>query len=107
MFRKSLKLLAAGVAAFGLAASTPALAWGDLGHRTIANIALANVSPKTKAAIETLCRRRRGWGRHNARSIRWAMRPHGPIACAVKAGAGAIHSPGITTMATSPRPLSI
>ncbi|MBN9145035.1 MAG: hypothetical protein BGP00_03355 [Novosphingobium sp. 63-713] len=61
-FRKSLKLLAAGVAALGLSVSTPALAWGDLGHRTIANIALANVSPKTKAAIDALLTAQEGLG---------------------------------------------
>lgn len=35
-------------------AARPAMAWGDYGHRTIAAIAQANVSPKVRARIRTL-----------------------------------------------------
>ena len=37
-------------------ASRPALAWGDFGHRTIASIAEANLSPKAKARMNALFR---------------------------------------------------
>lgn len=43
------------VAVFGLA-SSPAQAWGGLGHRTIGAIAMANASPRTRAAIRALIR---------------------------------------------------
>ncbi|MDK2758953.1 MAG: S1/P1 nuclease [Blastomonas fulva] len=39
-----------------LALPTPALAWGDYGHRTIAQIAEANISPKAKARMNALFR---------------------------------------------------
>lgn len=40
----------------------PALAWGEYGHRTIAAIALANVSPHSRAAIARLLRHEREIG---------------------------------------------
>lgn len=45
------------VAAFGLALSTPAQAYGQLGHATIARIALANVRPETRARVLALLAR--------------------------------------------------
>ncbi len=44
--------------AFG--GARPALAWGEQGHRLIAEIALANVSPRTAAAIAELLRAEQG-----------------------------------------------
>jgi hypothetical protein len=41
---------------------TPVLAWGALGHRTVGAIALANVSPTTRARIATLLKSERGLG---------------------------------------------
>lgn len=40
----------------------PALAWGEAGHRVIAEIALANISPRTSAAIRSLLRAEPGLG---------------------------------------------
>ena len=40
--------------ALACGAAQPALAWGALGHRTIAGIAEANVTPRTRAAIAHL-----------------------------------------------------
>ncbi len=57
--RKTLLAAAAAVLAFS---AQPALAWGDLGHRTIANIALANVSAKSKAQIKALLKAQAGLG---------------------------------------------
>lgn len=39
-----------------LVAAVPALAWGEYGHRTTASIALANVQPETRAAVQRLFR---------------------------------------------------
>lgn len=50
MMRKLLLLLAA----FSAIGSTPAFAWGSLGHRTVGAIAFANVKPGTRAAIRRL-----------------------------------------------------
>ncbi len=50
---------------FSLAAllvARPALAWGEYGHRTTAAIALANISPKARAAIAGLIQQERGLG---------------------------------------------
>ncbi|NBC36539.1 endonuclease [Novosphingobium sp. FSY-8] len=49
-------------AALPLAAPSPALAWGEVGHHTVANIALANVSPATAAAIAELLKAEKGLG---------------------------------------------
>lgn len=38
---------------------TPALAWWDYGHRTVATIANQNITPKTRAAIRALLRHER------------------------------------------------
>lgn len=58
MIRSLLILL--GLAA--LLAPRPALAWGEYGHRTTAAIAIANVTPRTRAAIAALIRHERGLG---------------------------------------------
>lgn len=58
---KQVVALVAGVAALGGMAQ-PALAWGSLGHATIANIALANVSAKTRAQIALLIKAQKGLG---------------------------------------------
>ncbi|QDK34733.1 S1/P1 nuclease [Sphingomonas sp. IC081] len=54
--KKTMTTLAAmaGLAAATLA--TPAMAWGALGHRTVAAIALENVKPGTRAQIAALLR---------------------------------------------------
>lgn len=49
-------LLRAVAGALALMAAVPAQAWGDFGHRTTASIALANVSPQTRAGIRDLMR---------------------------------------------------
>ena len=41
-------------AAVTLLTASPAMAWGEYGHRTIANIADANISPATRARIRQL-----------------------------------------------------
>jgi hypothetical protein len=51
MIRRTLALLAALV---GLCASTPALAWWEWGHETVATIAWDNVKPGTRRAISAL-----------------------------------------------------
>ena len=43
----------------GLLAAPPALAWGALGHRTVAAIAWANVRPETRAKLADLLRQTR------------------------------------------------
>ncbi|WP_068094292.1 S1/P1 nuclease [Novosphingobium rosa] len=50
------KLAIAGAALAGMLAFTaqPALAWGELGHRTVGNIAYANVTPQVAAQIDVL-----------------------------------------------------
>jgi hypothetical protein len=53
--RKILTILAALSAIL----STPAMAWGSLGHRTVGAIAMANVKPTTRAAIRDLLRHQR------------------------------------------------
>ncbi|MEY2943503.1 MAG: hypothetical protein RLY97_1517 [Pseudomonadota bacterium] len=50
------------LAIWGLASATPALAWGELGHKTVAQIALANVKPATAAKIRALMRAEKGLG---------------------------------------------
>lgn len=51
--RRCLVALAVALAAL----PAPALAWWDYGHRTIADIALANVTPATRRALAALLRR--------------------------------------------------
>jgi hypothetical protein len=58
MIRQLALLLAALVVAWG----TPAMAWGAFGHRTVAAIALQNVTPATRARIMVLLRSERGLG---------------------------------------------
>lgn len=53
--------LAAG-AALSLLTSQPALAWGEQGHRAVAEIAQANVSPKTATVIAALLKAEPGLG---------------------------------------------
>jgi len=50
MMRKVLLLLAA----LATIVSSPAFAWGAMGHRTVAGIAMANVRPATRVAIRKL-----------------------------------------------------
>lgn len=50
--RFGLWLALSALLATGLA--TPALAWGDFGHRTIAQIAEANLSPRARARMQAL-----------------------------------------------------
>lgn len=47
------------LAALGTVLATPALAWGSLGHRTVAAIAWANVSPQTRVQLAALLRQAR------------------------------------------------
>lgn len=42
------------LASFALLATSPAMAWGAYGHRTVAAIAMANVTPATRARIAAL-----------------------------------------------------
>jgi hypothetical protein len=37
-----------------VATAQPALAWGELGHRTVGEIAYANVKPEVRAQIDEL-----------------------------------------------------
>lgn len=46
--------------ALALGGARPALAWGEKGHRAIAEIAMANVSPHTASAISALLRAEAG-----------------------------------------------
>ncbi len=62
MPRFPLRALIAATLAFTLGSAQPALAWGDVGHRTIAAIALANVSPATAAQIDQLLTAEAGLG---------------------------------------------
>ena len=48
------KGLTAALAAIALCLPAPVLAWGGYGHRTTAEIAEANVSPQTRAAMNRL-----------------------------------------------------
>ncbi|WP_404482381.1 S1/P1 nuclease [Novosphingobium sp. BL-52-GroH] len=47
------------LAALSAVLSSPAMAWGALGHRTVGAIAMANVKPATRAAIRDLLRHQR------------------------------------------------
>ncbi len=50
------------LAILGLVSATPVLAWGELGHKTVAQIAMANVKPATAAKIRTLMLAEKGLG---------------------------------------------
>lgn len=54
------RVLAAALA--GLAMPAPAAAWGYFGHETTARIALANVAPQTRVALDRLLRHEREIG---------------------------------------------
>lgn len=54
-----LRRLALLIAALASMWSAPVLAWGAYGHRTVAAIAMANVSPQTRARIAALLRAER------------------------------------------------
>lgn len=56
------KALFATVAALAVGWAQPALAWGDVGHRTIAAIAQANIKPETAAHIADLLKAEGGLG---------------------------------------------
>ncbi|WP_260924936.1 S1/P1 nuclease [Novosphingobium sp. 9] len=56
--RRFLLLMAALVGFSSLA--TPAMAWGYLGHATVGEIAMANVKPATRAAIQRLMKSQSG-----------------------------------------------
>jgi hypothetical protein len=58
MFRKSLH----AAAALALVWAQPVLAWGETGHRTIAAVAQANVTPAAKAQIDALLQAESGLG---------------------------------------------
>lgn len=62
MIRRLLLLIAGLIATLGLLGSAPALAWGEFGHRTTAEIAMANVSPQTRSAITRLLKGEAGLG---------------------------------------------
>lgn len=51
------RILAALLAAFLAFLPTPAAAWWDYGHKTIARIAMMEVSPRTRAQIQQLLRK--------------------------------------------------
>lgn len=57
---KALRLLAGMATMLCALVAQPAWAWGNLGHRTVAAIAMANVRPATRARIEDLLRHRAG-----------------------------------------------
>ena len=54
------KMLALALLGLSLGFASPALAWGERGHRLIADIAMANVSPRTAGAIGELLRAEQG-----------------------------------------------
>lgn len=62
-----IRRLAALAAALLLAWANPALAWGEYGHRTVAAIAEANVSPVTRARIRELLRAEKALGTPDCR----------------------------------------
>jgi len=49
-----LRTFALLIAALAAIVTTPAMAWGSMGHRTVGAIAYANVKPQTRAAIRAL-----------------------------------------------------
>ena len=62
MIAKPLRRLLVLLLAALIAAPAPALAWGPAGHRAIADLALANVSPRTAARLRLLLANDRGLG---------------------------------------------
>lgn len=56
MHRRIPRILTATIALFAMALSAPVWAWWDYGHKTVAQIALANINPKTRAEIIRLVR---------------------------------------------------
>ncbi|RVU07074.1 endonuclease [Novosphingobium umbonatum] len=60
-----LRSVLSAVAALAVGWASPALAWGETGHKTIANIALANVSPKAQAQVAALMKAESGLGTPN------------------------------------------
>lgn len=52
--RRKLAILAAALTGMLAATAQPALAWGELGHRTVGEIAYANVKPEVRAQIDEL-----------------------------------------------------
>ena len=59
---KALFATVATVAALAVGWAQPALAWGEVGHRTIAAIAQANIKPETAARIADLLKAEAGLG---------------------------------------------
>lgn len=54
---QAMKMLLAALLALAMSVlATPALAWGGFGHRTVASIAMENVTPHTRAEIRRLLR---------------------------------------------------
>jgi hypothetical protein len=82
------------------------MAWGDLGHRTIANIALANVSPKTKAAIAALLKAQAGLGTTQCPVHSLGDAATWPDCLRSESWRWGHTFPGTIMMVTSPRPLS-
>jgi hypothetical protein len=52
--RRKLAIFAAALTGMLVATAQPALAWGELGHRTVGEIAYANVKPEVRAQIDEL-----------------------------------------------------
>jgi hypothetical protein len=52
--RRKLAILTTALTGMLAITAQPALAWGELGHRTVGNIAYANVTPEVKAQIDEL-----------------------------------------------------
>jgi hypothetical protein len=51
--RRKLAIFAAALTGMLVATAQPALAWGELGHRTVGEIAYANVKPEVRADRRT------------------------------------------------------
>ena len=61
-FTRPIKAMLATVAALAVGWAQPVLAWGDVGHRTIAALAQANITPETAARIADLLKAEGGLG---------------------------------------------
>ena len=57
-----MRWIAALLTALAALTARPALAWGEFGHQSTARIALANVSPQTRAAVHELLKAEKGLG---------------------------------------------